>query len=147
MCALISLPLTENGPCSQQCAAVAGRARCSCFPGFSLMMDGHTCEGKAHCFFLLAVIGAIHSAHIYPLSRPSPFQNNVAQSNKQQPSAVVASAHFCINEGKQTHTAMATQHKSIGAVCPEIRTLFNWMQSLMKQENAALVVLNNASTD
>ncbi|XP_020488402.2 fibulin-2 [Labrus bergylta] len=42
-------PCAENGPCSQHCTAVAGRARCSCFPGFSLMMDGHTCEDVDEC--------------------------------------------------------------------------------------------------
>ncbi|XP_074522201.1 fibulin-2 [Halichoeres trimaculatus] len=42
-------PCAENGPCSQQCTVVAGRARCSCFPGFSLMMDGHTCEDVDEC--------------------------------------------------------------------------------------------------
>lgn len=38
--------LAENGPCGQRCAVAAGRARCSCFPGFSLKTDGHACEGK-----------------------------------------------------------------------------------------------------
>ncbi|XP_070695452.1 fibulin-2 [Pempheris klunzingeri] len=42
-------PCAENGPCSQQCAVVAGRARCSCFPGFSLMTDGHMCEDVDEC--------------------------------------------------------------------------------------------------
>uniref|UniRef100_UPI0037E888DE fibulin-2 n=1 Tax=Semicossyphus pulcher TaxID=241346 RepID=UPI0037E888DE len=42
-------PCAENGPCSQQCTVVAGRARCSCFPGFSQMMDGHTCEDVDEC--------------------------------------------------------------------------------------------------
>uniref|UniRef100_A0A8C1AK07 Fibulin 2 n=1 Tax=Cyprinus carpio carpio TaxID=630221 RepID=A0A8C1AK07_CYPCA len=37
---------SRNGPCSQQCSVVRGLAQCSCFPGFSLMADGHTCEGK-----------------------------------------------------------------------------------------------------
>eukprot|EP00064_Thunnus_orientalis_P000898 superscaffoldBa00000053_g899 len=40
-------PCAENGPCSQQCTVVAGRAHCSCFPGFSLMTDGRMCEGFA----------------------------------------------------------------------------------------------------
>ncbi|XP_041638767.1 fibulin-2 isoform X1 [Cheilinus undulatus] len=42
-------PCAENSPCSQQCTAVAGRPRCSCFPGYSLMMDGHTCEDVDEC--------------------------------------------------------------------------------------------------
>ncbi|CAB1457274.1 unnamed protein product, partial [Pleuronectes platessa] len=42
-------PCTENGPCSQQCTAVAGQAHCSCFPGFSLMTDGHMCEDVDEC--------------------------------------------------------------------------------------------------
>ncbi|CAG6016198.1 unnamed protein product, partial [Menidia menidia] len=37
-------PCAGNGGCSQQCTAVIGRAHCSCFPGFSLMTDGRTCE-------------------------------------------------------------------------------------------------------
>uniref|UniRef100_A0A3P8R8R8 Fibulin 2 n=1 Tax=Astatotilapia calliptera TaxID=8154 RepID=A0A3P8R8R8_ASTCA len=39
----------DNGGCSQQCKAVAGRARCSCFPGFSLMTDGWMCEDVDEC--------------------------------------------------------------------------------------------------
>uniref|UniRef100_A0A3B5BEU7 Fibulin 2 n=1 Tax=Stegastes partitus TaxID=144197 RepID=A0A3B5BEU7_9TELE len=39
----------QNGGCSQQCTAVAGRARCSCFPGFSLMTDGRMCEDVDEC--------------------------------------------------------------------------------------------------
>ncbi|XP_050930462.1 fibulin-2 isoform X2 [Lates calcarifer] len=39
----------ENGPCSQQCTVVAGQARCSCFPGFSLMTDGQMCEDVDEC--------------------------------------------------------------------------------------------------
>lgn len=42
-------PCAENNPCGQQCSVVAGRARCSCFPGFSLMTDGHTCEDVDEC--------------------------------------------------------------------------------------------------
>ncbi|XP_030585973.1 fibulin-2 [Archocentrus centrarchus] len=42
-------PCADNGACSQQCTAVAGRARCSCFPGFSLMTDGRTCEDVDEC--------------------------------------------------------------------------------------------------
>uniref|UniRef100_A0A673GE11 Fibulin-2-like n=1 Tax=Sinocyclocheilus rhinocerous TaxID=307959 RepID=A0A673GE11_9TELE len=38
-----------NGPCSQQCSVVRGLAQCSCFPGFSLMADGHTCEDVNEC--------------------------------------------------------------------------------------------------
>ncbi|XP_071350641.1 fibulin-2 isoform X2 [Trachinotus anak] len=42
-------PCAENGPCSQQCTVVVGQARCSCFPGFSLMTDGHMCEDVDEC--------------------------------------------------------------------------------------------------
>lgn len=49
---LAILCLAENGPCSQQCTTVAGQAHCSCFPGFSLMTDGHMCEGKGCRSFL-----------------------------------------------------------------------------------------------
>ncbi|MEQ2302724.1 hypothetical protein AMECASPLE_009625 [Ameca splendens] len=40
-------PCADQGGCSQQCTAVAGRAYCSCFPGFSLMTDRRTCKGKS----------------------------------------------------------------------------------------------------
>uniref|UniRef100_A0A8C1ZP30 Fibulin 2 n=1 Tax=Cyprinus carpio TaxID=7962 RepID=A0A8C1ZP30_CYPCA len=40
---------SRNGPCSQQCSVVRGLAQCSCFPGFSLMADGHTCEDVNEC--------------------------------------------------------------------------------------------------
>ncbi|KAK2862642.1 hypothetical protein Q5P01_002175 [Channa striata] len=42
-------PCADNGPCSQQCIVAAGRAHCSCFPGFSLMTDGHMCEDVDEC--------------------------------------------------------------------------------------------------
>ncbi|XP_031731261.1 fibulin-2 isoform X1 [Anarrhichthys ocellatus] len=42
-------PCAENGPCSQQCTAEAGRALCSCFPGFLLKTDGRTCEDVDEC--------------------------------------------------------------------------------------------------
>ncbi|XP_067287431.1 fibulin-2 isoform X2 [Pseudorasbora parva] len=42
-------PCASNGPCSQQCSVIRGLAQCSCFPGFSLMTDGHTCEDVNEC--------------------------------------------------------------------------------------------------
>ncbi|GAA6100422.1 fibulin-2 isoform X1 [Tachysurus ichikawai] len=42
-------PCSGNGPCSQHCSAVEGLAHCSCFPGFSLMSDGQTCEDLNEC--------------------------------------------------------------------------------------------------
>ncbi|XP_029006997.1 fibulin-2 [Betta splendens] len=42
-------PCAENGPCSQQCTVLAGWAHCSCFPGFSLLTDGHTCHDVDEC--------------------------------------------------------------------------------------------------
>ncbi|XP_078103801.1 fibulin-2 isoform X4 [Sander vitreus] len=51
-------PCAENGPCSQQCTAVAGRTRCSCFPGFSLMTDGRTCEDINECSSLSEPCGS-----------------------------------------------------------------------------------------
>ncbi|KAL1265831.1 hypothetical protein QQF64_003858 [Cirrhinus molitorella] len=42
-------PCAGNGPCSQQCSVVRGLAQCSCFPGFSLKADGHTCEDVNEC--------------------------------------------------------------------------------------------------
>ncbi|XP_060766795.1 fibulin-2 isoform X4 [Neoarius graeffei] len=42
-------PCAGNGPCSQQCSAVKGQVRCSCFPGFSLKSDGRTCEDVDEC--------------------------------------------------------------------------------------------------
>ncbi|XP_076863774.1 fibulin-2 isoform X2 [Brachyhypopomus gauderio] len=42
-------PCAGGGPCSQHCSVVRGLARCSCFPGFSLKSDGHTCEDLNEC--------------------------------------------------------------------------------------------------
>ncbi|XP_062320284.1 fibulin-2 isoform X1 [Osmerus eperlanus] len=42
-------PCAGNGPCMQQCMVVAGKAHCSCFPGFSLKGDSHTCEDVNEC--------------------------------------------------------------------------------------------------
>lgn len=39
------LALAGNHPCQQQCTSVGGRSVCSCFPGFSLLADGHSCKG------------------------------------------------------------------------------------------------------
>lgn len=93
---------------------------------------------------LLAVIGGNHSAHMYPVSCLP--QAGFTQGNKQ-PNIINNSIHCSRNKQQQTHTALATEQKCNEAVCPEIGTLFNWMQSLMKEENAGRVILNNASTD
>ncbi|XP_007573393.1 fibulin-2 [Poecilia formosa] len=42
-------PCAGESGCSQRCAAVAGQARCSCFPGFSLMTDRRTCKDVDEC--------------------------------------------------------------------------------------------------
>ncbi|XP_019906912.2 fibulin-2 isoform X2 [Esox lucius] len=42
-------PCEGNGPCMQQCSPVAGHPHCSCFPGFSLMSDRHSCEDIDEC--------------------------------------------------------------------------------------------------
>ncbi|XP_041945780.1 fibulin-2 isoform X2 [Alosa sapidissima] len=42
-------PCAGNGPCAQRCSIAGGRAKCSCFPGFSLMADGHSCEDVDEC--------------------------------------------------------------------------------------------------
>ncbi|XP_029358897.1 fibulin-2 [Echeneis naucrates] len=42
-------PCAENGHCSQQCMVIAGQARCSCFPGFSLKTDERMCEDVDEC--------------------------------------------------------------------------------------------------
>uniref|UniRef100_A0A8B9GTU2 Fibulin 2 n=1 Tax=Astyanax mexicanus TaxID=7994 RepID=A0A8B9GTU2_ASTMX len=42
-------PCSGNSLCSQQCSVVRGKARCSCFPGFSLMADGQSCEDLNEC--------------------------------------------------------------------------------------------------
>ncbi|XP_076027509.1 fibulin-2, partial [Genypterus blacodes] len=42
-------PCAGNGPCSQRCTAVGRQTLCSCFPGFSLMADGRSCEDADEC--------------------------------------------------------------------------------------------------
>ncbi|XP_056323717.1 fibulin-2 isoform X1 [Danio aesculapii] len=42
-------PCAGNGLCSQKCTVVRGLAQCSCYPGFSLKFDGHTCEDVNEC--------------------------------------------------------------------------------------------------
>ncbi|XP_023810899.1 fibulin-2 isoform X2 [Oryzias latipes] len=42
-------PCAGNGLCSQRCSTVGGRVLCSCFPGFFLMKDGHTCKDVDEC--------------------------------------------------------------------------------------------------
>ncbi|XP_061698467.1 fibulin-2 [Syngnathoides biaculeatus] len=42
-------PCEGNGPCDQYCIPEAGRPRCSCFPGFSLMADEQSCEDIDEC--------------------------------------------------------------------------------------------------
>ncbi|XP_044066784.1 fibulin-2-like isoform X1 [Siniperca chuatsi] len=42
-------PCEGNSPCKQHCTSVGGRPQCSCFPGFSLMADGRSCEDINEC--------------------------------------------------------------------------------------------------
>ncbi|MFT7801404.1 fibulin-2 isoform X2 [Arapaima gigas] len=42
-------PCEGNGPCTQQCTVEDAQAHCSCFPGFTLMADGQTCEDVNEC--------------------------------------------------------------------------------------------------
>ncbi|XP_054649007.1 fibulin-2 isoform X1 [Dunckerocampus dactyliophorus] len=42
-------PCEGNGPCDQHCIPKGGRPLCSCFPGFSLMADEHSCEDVNEC--------------------------------------------------------------------------------------------------
>ncbi|XP_066528421.1 fibulin-2-like [Hoplias malabaricus] len=42
-------PCEGNSLCSHQCTVVRGKAQCSCFPGFSLKIDGHNCEDLNEC--------------------------------------------------------------------------------------------------
>uniref|UniRef100_A0A3B4XQX7 Fibulin 2 n=1 Tax=Seriola lalandi dorsalis TaxID=1841481 RepID=A0A3B4XQX7_SERLL len=42
-------PCEGNSPCEQQCTPVGGRPQCSCFSGFSLRADGHSCEDVNEC--------------------------------------------------------------------------------------------------
>ncbi|XP_040593665.1 fibulin-2 isoform X3 [Mesocricetus auratus] len=39
----------DNGPCRQVCRIVGGTAMCSCFPGYSIMADGVSCEDINEC--------------------------------------------------------------------------------------------------
>ncbi|XP_063750103.1 fibulin-2-like isoform X2 [Eleginops maclovinus] len=42
-------PCEGNGPCEQHCTSVGGRPQCSCFPGYSLMANGCSCEDINEC--------------------------------------------------------------------------------------------------
>nr|XP_046253005.1 fibulin-2-like isoform X2 [Scatophagus argus] len=42
-------PCEGNNPCEQHCTSVGERPQCSCFPGFSLMADGRSCEDINEC--------------------------------------------------------------------------------------------------
>ncbi|XP_074538229.1 fibulin-2-like [Halichoeres trimaculatus] len=42
-------PCEGNSPCEQHCSSIGGRPQCSCFPGFSLMADGRSCEDTNEC--------------------------------------------------------------------------------------------------
>ncbi|KAL1007860.1 hypothetical protein UPYG_G00092600 [Umbra pygmaea] len=42
-------PCRGKGPCMQQCSVVADSVRCTCYPGFYLMTDGHNCEDVDEC--------------------------------------------------------------------------------------------------
>nr|XP_055040032.1 fibulin-2 [Misgurnus anguillicaudatus]XP_055040033.1 fibulin-2 [Misgurnus anguillicaudatus] len=42
-------PCAGNGPCSQRCSVIRGLPQCSCYPGYFLMVDGHSCEDVNEC--------------------------------------------------------------------------------------------------
>ncbi|XP_057716609.1 fibulin-1 [Corythoichthys intestinalis] len=42
-------PCEGNGPCDQHCIPEDGRPHCSCFPGFSLMVDKQSCQDIDEC--------------------------------------------------------------------------------------------------
>ncbi|XP_012726848.2 fibulin-2 isoform X2 [Fundulus heteroclitus] len=42
-------PCEGSSICEQQCTPVGGRPQCSCFLGFSLRADGHSCEDVDEC--------------------------------------------------------------------------------------------------
>ncbi|XP_077582249.1 fibulin-2 [Stigmatopora nigra] len=42
-------PCEGNGPCDQTCISEGGRPHCSCFSGFSLMADKHSCQDINEC--------------------------------------------------------------------------------------------------
>ncbi|KAG7260834.1 hypothetical protein CRUP_012782 [Coryphaenoides rupestris] len=42
-------PCEGSHPCAQQCTPVAGRVQCSCFQGYALNGDGHSCEDVNEC--------------------------------------------------------------------------------------------------
>ena len=44
--------LTDNGGCTHQCNNDIGSYNCSCWDGYELSSDNHTCIGK--CTFLVA---------------------------------------------------------------------------------------------
>lgn len=41
----LCVKLSGNNPCEQRCTPVGGWPQCSCFPGFALSTNGHSCEG------------------------------------------------------------------------------------------------------
>ncbi|XP_041953721.1 fibulin-2-like [Alosa sapidissima] len=45
-------PCAGNGPCAHRCTPVEGRPQCSCFPGFSLAADSHSCEDVNECLLM-----------------------------------------------------------------------------------------------
>ncbi|MBN3325347.1 FBLN2 protein, partial [Atractosteus spatula] len=46
---ILSPPPIGNGPCMHVCSQAAGEVLCSCFPGYALMADGHSCEDVNEC--------------------------------------------------------------------------------------------------
>ncbi|XP_030623194.1 fibulin-2 [Chanos chanos] len=42
-------PCEGNGPCKHRCTPVDGQPHCSCYHGFSLMADGHSCDDIDEC--------------------------------------------------------------------------------------------------
>lgn len=43
------IPCEGNNPCEQRCTPVGGWPQCSCFPGFALSTNGHSCEDINEC--------------------------------------------------------------------------------------------------
>uniref|UniRef100_A0A3B3RND3 Fibulin 2 n=1 Tax=Paramormyrops kingsleyae TaxID=1676925 RepID=A0A3B3RND3_9TELE len=100
----------ENGPCAHLCSVEGGQAHCSCFPGFSLMTDGRSCEDVDECGTDMAICPrgdvCVNTAGSYQCLPESCQEGFILNGNREcvDVNECVTNAHSCQANEKCVNT-------------------------------------------